>query len=92
MNSNQLYERIKDKNAYVVYTQIKLQLRTLPPNGATIHRLKNLSHIINGYLWLYETGKYKQEEKFENHLKGIKSSKSSLETILEILEKFHVII
>ncbi len=92
MNTEELYNQIKDRNAYELFKAMNLQLRTLPPNGATVHRLRGIQQGFSSWIMIYEKGIYSKEDNFEECLKRTKDSEQLLEAILLSIEKFQVII
>lgn len=90
MNIDELYERIKDKNAVSLFTDMEIQLATRAPDAKENHRRDQLRMGLNGHISAIEMY-YFREWTFEQYCLSSPRARKSLYTIIQrAVEEFKV--
>ena len=69
MRKEDLYRKIKDRNALSLFEDIQRELNTAKASGTIVHGLPGLKEVFSKRRELYRLGAYPKEETIEDYRK-----------------------
>ncbi len=90
MNRQNLYRKIKDRNALELFKSLKFGLDTAKPNGATIHDLAELRESFSVRVKLSKMRGHGDETIEDYRKRNEETYKNTRDRILKAINKYNV--
>ncbi len=91
LTRDEVYKSIKDRNAYILFNNLKVELFSAQLDGTNTHKSKNLLGVLNSIVNLYHKWDFPQEETIAEYKTRDKEMfNSSINTILEVVNNYNI--
>lgn len=91
MDRKELYKAVKDRNAYMLFRNLEVELSSARLDGTNTHGSKQLVTVIASLVNLYKEADYPQEETMAEYKARNKDMFNlSMDKVLEAVNNYHV--